>query len=424
MKKITIIGKKNVGKSSLFNLLTYKYDAISVNYEGYTRDCKIGLIKVFDSFYELIDTPGIGYFDDKLDVLVLKKTWNFIKNSDLIIFMLDSNHLNDKLFFNLLSILTSLNIRFFFLLNKIELMTSFDIDKFILKFPFSDIIFFSVKDKMGYDNLFCYLNSILLRKNVLPLKRIEFFNICVIGKSNVGKSLIVNRIANANISLVYDEFGITRDNIVNYFIKNDENYSICDTPGIKKKSFNNLDALSSEMVFNSVKKSDLCLIILDATDPFNKVNLNMLKKIYTLSKFNLLIFNKSDRINKKSIISLSKNIYKKFSFFSIFDFLFLSAKYMFNFSFLYKKVDFIKKIYKNLYLNDILFDVKNYLNNKDFIFFNKIFIENIYLNDFKSFKIIVVLKNKKINNNIKRYLSAMIIKYINLKNFSFKIFFK
>lgn len=424
MKKITIIGKKNVGKSSLFNLLTYKYDAISVDYEGYTRDCKSGVIKIFDNFYEIIDTPGIGYFDDKLDVLVLRKTWKVIQNSNLVIFVLDLNHVNDKLFFNLISIITLLNINFFFILNKVDLMHNSEMDKFILTFPFSDIIFFSVKEKIGFDKLFSIIHTILTESKSLTLKRFDFFNISVVGKSNVGKSLIVNRFSNTNFSLVYDKFGTTRDNLTNYFVKNGNYYSVCDTPGIKKKNFDNLDNLSKDMVFNSIKKSDLCLIVLDITDPFNKHNLNLLKKLNFLSKFNLLIFNKSDKLSKKSIVSLFNDIYKKFSFLPIFDFLFLSAKYMLNFYSLYKRVDFIKKIYKNLYFNDILLEVKNFINNRTFLLFNKFFVNKIYLIDLKSFKLVVVLKNKKVDNNIKRYLSAMIIKYINLKNFSFKIIFK
>ena len=91
MFKITIVGKKNVGKSSLFNLLTQTNNSTTINFEGYTRDIQTEIAKINTYIYEIIDTAGIGYNYSEIESLSFKYTWRSIKYSDIIIFMIEIN---------------------------------------------------------------------------------------------------------------------------------------------------------------------------------------------------------------------------------------------------------------------------------------------------------------------------------------------
>ncbi len=87
MTRIVILGKKNVGKSSLFNLLSGSNNAVAVDYEGYTRDCKYVTTKLSDNLYEVIDTPGLGYSNDTITLDAIKSVWKHVKTSNLVLLL-------------------------------------------------------------------------------------------------------------------------------------------------------------------------------------------------------------------------------------------------------------------------------------------------------------------------------------------------
>lgn len=235
MKTIVIIGKRNVGKSSLFNLLSNKFDAVALDYEGYTRDCNYKRTKIFSRFYEIIDTPGIGYFNDNLDVLAIRKTWSVIKRADIILFLIDVSDIYDKLFFNIVNMLPNKSNSVIYILNKIDIIPRIDIDNFLINFGYFNPLLISIKHKIGINDLFKCINSIYISNNIILTKRKRFFKISIVGKQNVGKSLLSNRLSNINNSIVYDYPGTTRDVLEVCVVRNDSSYAIIDTPGIKKK---------------------------------------------------------------------------------------------------------------------------------------------------------------------------------------------
>lgn len=426
MKNIIILGEKNVGKSSLFNFLTNEYKSVSINYYGYTRDCNRAITKIFTKFYTVIDTPGIGYLNSDLDILTIKKIWDIIKGCDIVLFVIDLFIFNEQLFYNFVNIFNKSNFKVLYILNKIDLLSKDAIDFFNIKFNINELISISLKMNIGLNNLLYKINKLSDDFNQIACNKSNFFNISIIGKQNVGKSLLFNRLLNRNISIVYDYLGTTRDSIESYLTQDNKNYLLIDTPGVIKKNKLNIYSkfLPNKKVFNVIKKSDMCLIVIDALDIFNKLNIDIIKNAYKVSKFNLIIINKTDMLKKKELFFINNKIVKKFSFLENIQILFLSSKYLFNFYELFNRIDKIKFIQKKIFLNDIFFKIKDNINKKSYIINKHLTIKKIVLKNFNNFNIIVFLNYKKICINHKRYLCALILKQINLKGFSFKFDFK
>lgn len=231
MQKIVIIGKKNVGKSSLFNLLTKTKNSISINYHGYTRDCNSSITKLKSSMYEIIDTAGLGYEKNELDLITLKHTWQVIKTSHIIILLMDATDIINKINLNIINIIKKLKQKKIYTINKIDLNKE-NIDKI----KFIKPLMISVKKNIGIENLITEIHSCEnkeFKKNITTQKN---FQISIIGRPNVGKSSLINTLTTSNKLITYNESGTTRDNIYINFQKNEKQYTIIDTPGIKKKN--------------------------------------------------------------------------------------------------------------------------------------------------------------------------------------------
>lgn len=426
MKTIVIIGKRNVGKSSLFNLLANKFEAISLDYEGYTRDCNYKCTKIFSRFYEVIDTPGIGYFDDNLDVLAIRKTWEVIKQSNIILFLIEFEDIYNKLFLNVVNMLPNNVGSIIYVLNKIDIVSHVDINHFLADFSYFNPILVSIKHKTGINELLKRIDSIYTVNDSVLTKKKRAFKISIIGKQNVGKSLLSNRLSSINTSIVYDYPGTTRDNLEVYVMRNYSTYAIVDTPGIKKKKniFNQVNNMSVQKAFFAMRESDMCIIVLDVNDIFNKQNLVIIKNAFKLCKFNLVVLNKSDRINKKDLILVNKKLSEWLSFSIDFNYQFISSKYSFNLNQLFYRIDYLKMMQQKTSLLDVLGSIKCIINNKLDILDKGLIIRKMYIKNFNNYTIRVILKNKNVPDSYKKYLCTLIVKHINLKMFSFKFDFK
>ncbi len=125
MQKIVIIGKKNVGKSSLFNLLTKSKKAINVDFAGFTRSCNFSLTKIRTNVCEIIDTAGLGYEECDLDYKCIRKTWDAINKSDIIIVLSDVENeliLSNK---NITNSIKNLKQKKIYVVNKIDKVNNF-----------------------------------------------------------------------------------------------------------------------------------------------------------------------------------------------------------------------------------------------------------------------------------------------------------
>ncbi len=234
MKKIIIIGKKNVGKSSLFNLLTKTKNSININYSGYTRDCNNSITKIGPHLCEIIDTAGLGFEKNNLDFLVLKQTWKQIKQSNIIIFVKEINDESNNINKNILNIIKKFKQQKIYVINKIDVIHHNNNIK--EEIENEDILPISVKNKIGISNLINKLKSILRKNKIKNFKINKQLKISIIGKTNVGKSSLVNKLTKTNQMITYNQNETTRDNVDVKLTRHNKTYTLTDTPGIKKKT--------------------------------------------------------------------------------------------------------------------------------------------------------------------------------------------
>lgn len=415
MKVITIIGQKNVGKSSLFNLFAKSDSSTSINYSGYTRDCLFSNVKIGSHIYKIYDTPGLGYEKNEIDFLALKKSWNIIKSSDLIIFLTDiiSNPVLDK---NLFNILDKINCKKIYVMNKFDLIT--DISTFYKSYSLKNFIYVSTKTKYGIDVLLEKIRDTFFDVyHKFDHKRQEVgLKVSIIGKPNVGKSSFFNKLINKDVSLVFNQCGTTRDILFNFVEEFGNKYTIADTPGIRKNAISNLDAHFLKKMFSLIKSSDIVLFISDINFDTLNYDIVLINNILKFKKNLIFIFNKSDllKISTMKFFYLSK-IYN-FIVSKNIPYRFISSKYGFG----------IKDIFT--YLNTVHFIKGNFDTNN---FFNS--IKNIFLYDLSIKKIDVlsyypfsidIYTNKKMMYNYKKYISSFFFKNNFLKNIPIRLIFK
>jgi GTP-binding protein len=413
MEKIIIVGKKNVGKSSLFNLITKKKESTIIDYSGYTRDCISCITKIKSKIFELTDTAGIGYEKTDLDYKTIKNTWDKIKLSDTIILMIDASdeYLSENT--NILNTIKKLKKNIIYIINKIELKNTYELENIKKILKINKTIDISIKKQIGIENL---LESLI--KNTQPIENIDIkhsLNISIVGKPNAGKSSLINKLTKSNNLIIDSTPGTTRDIIQSVLKLNGNTYKIIDTPGIKKKTNikSKIDKILIKNAFNAIKISDIIILVIE--NEITNQDIEIIKYIKKQGKHLVVSINKSDVKNKndlKKINNKIKNYIKKQN-----EYVFISAKYNFGLENLIKLILKIKKFQKIQINENKLIDVTKKLKNYKIKCIN---IEKYMPLIFK------IKKNKTffISHTEKKYITSFIINELKIKNISTKIIFE
>ena len=323
-----LIGKSNVGKSSIFNILTTGKKNIIHKTEGTTRDWHKNNIRGLNNLY-LYDSPGVIINHNKIDNLKFNKLLNEI---DIFLYVLDNKISLSNIELESINELRKLNKKIILLINKDD---NHEKNNSFNNLGVKDIYYLSCSHNYGFGELYSFFENFDSDSNY------DFdidYSIAIFGKPNAGKSTLVNNILGFDRSITSHIAGTTSDVVEDFYNYKNYNFKILDTAGINKKNTIFKDSVNSQsikMTFNIIKKIDLSLLLIDSTEGFD----NQVKKILNilLNKSNniIILFNKIDLIkNKSNFINSSKNQVKfTFSKSKNISFIFLSAK---------KKSDIIK----------------------------------------------------------------------------------
>lgn len=413
MEKIIIVGKKNVGKSSLFNIITQKKESTTIDYPGYTRDCISSITKIKSKIFELIDTAGIGYEKNNLDYKTIKTTWDKIKLADTIILMIDANDTQIETNINIINVIKRLKKNTIYVINKIDLKDNIEINNIQNVIKINNTINISIKKKIGLNKLFDSINQNI--KKIENIKTDNHLNISIVGKPNVGKSSLINNISKTNNSIVDNTPGTTRDILKSNLEINGTVYKIIDTPGIKKKINikSNIDKILIKNALNAIKISDLVILIIE--NDITTQDLEIIQYIQKQKKNFILAINKSDAKNKIQLKKINTNI--KAYIKKQIEYVFISAKYNFGIENLIKLILKIKN-FQTIQINKekLLYIIKKLTQYK---------IKNIKIERYipLTFKI-EKYKDIFISDTQKKYITSLIINELKIKSISTKIIFK
>ena len=323
---VAIIGKPNVGKSTLFNKIISKRKSIVFDEPGVTRD------RLYEEAYwsghkfKLIDTGGITIEENDFKKLIKVQAQIAIDESNVIIFILNGKEELTTEDYYISDLLRKSGKKIIVAINKLDGETY--IEPSIYKLGYENIFPISAIHGNGIGNLLDeVLNNLNINENQNNQENI--FKLTLLGKPNVGKSTILNLLTNENRSIVSNIAGTTRDSVSSIITINNEKFEIIDTAGIKRKSklLDSIEHYSLIKANNSLEEADLCLLILDATEDVTLFQQNIIGLAYEQKKPLIIVVNKWDLIDKNSetMDKYKKDLLKKLKFVDWAPIVFISA---------------------------------------------------------------------------------------------------
>jgi GTP-binding protein len=361
---VAIVGRPNVGKSTLFNRLTETREAIVDEVSGVTRDRNYGVSTWNGIDFSVIDTGGyVQNSDDVFEEEINKQVLLAIEESDLILFMVDVTCGIHDLDFSVASLLRRHTKPVLVVVNKVDnherLMDATEFYNLGLGeyFPLSSINGSGTGELL--DEVVKNLPEAL--SETIP----ELPRIAIVGRPNVGKSSLVNSLLGEERNIVTPVAGTTRDSIYTRFNKFQHDFLLVDTAGLRKKGkvSEDIEFYSVMRAVRTIESSDICLLLLDATRGLESQDLNIMSLILKNNKGLIVLINKWDLIEKENNITtrFEKEIREKTAPFTDYPILFISAL---NKQRIHKVLELIEEVNTNRNrkistseLNEVMLDI-------------------------------------------------------------------
>ena len=258
---IAILGRPNVGKSTLFNKLTNTRDAIVSDFSGLTKDRNYGYLKIGNISSLIVDTGGIDTSESIFTDKISEQAWFAAEEANLILFILDSSDELTNEDINILQKLRKLDKLFIPVLNKIDRKSDSSIKSDLQKRGLQNIYEISAEHSTNLNDL----KKIL--KDSIPdstNKELEGSKIAVLGRPNAGKSTLINKFVKEERMIVSEVAGTTIDSVQIPFKKNEKDYIFIDTAGIRKTD-DKIENLGINRAINQAKKSSIIIYLLDGS---------------------------------------------------------------------------------------------------------------------------------------------------------------
>ena len=315
MFTVAIIGRANVGKSTLFNCLAKKKAAIVHNYPGVTRDRKEEQVEFLGLKFNLIDTAGYESEANKLFARDLIKQINFaVDNADLLLFLLDAKAGITAEDYDFVNYIRKKNKDIILVINKAESKQKSIDSNEILKIGFKNIVYLSAEHRIGFQDLFTELNYFYQKyQNIYADIEESYINdkgkirVAIVGKPNVGKSTFINALLKEDRLLVADHSGTTRDAInIDWHYKG-KDIILVDTAGIRKRSkiIEKLEKLSYEDSLKAIRFANICVLLFDATQKkLEKQDLAIISHIIDEGRGLVIAINKVDLLKQTELKEL------------------------------------------------------------------------------------------------------------------------
>ena len=310
---IAIIGRPNVGKSSLFNKLTRSRDAIVSDFPGLTKDRNYGYFESKNKKTLLIDTGGISESNEDLKDVISAQAWIAVQESSLVIFLIDGSEELTKVDQDIVENLRKFDKEFLTVLNKIDKKTQTSVKEDIYKNGIKDFFEISAEHSINLSNLKSFLEKKIPEKidDLTDDKKVA-----ILGRPNAGKSTFINKLVNQDRLIVSEIAGTTIDAISIPFEINNEKFTFIDTAGIRKgyKYNHRIEYFSFIRALHSIEKSDIVIFLCDASENLVDQDLKILNMIIDAGKPILFAMNKIDLLSNKQLVNLrnSKKMQSEF----------------------------------------------------------------------------------------------------------------
>ncbi|MDO8494156.1 MAG: ribosome biogenesis GTPase Der [Deltaproteobacteria bacterium] len=297
---VAIVGRPNVGKSRLFNRLVGGFTAIVDPLPGVTRDRHYGVADWCGKNFIVVDTGGlIPGTTEILDQKIFNQTLTAIEEADLILFLFDGREGIHPLDNELVNRFRKLGKPIIFCVNKIDQP---DMAQATPEFSkFEDAIFFSADHGFGISDLLEKLYEILPKEIAPPLDKRGARNenaIAIVGRPNVGKSTLINQLAQSDRVVAHEEAGTTRSSIDVKIEWEGKSFTFVDTAGVKKRSktLGRIEKFSVVQTLKAIERSKIVLLLIDVTDGLTHQDMALIYHVWEQGKGLILVVNKWDQV--------------------------------------------------------------------------------------------------------------------------------
>ncbi len=327
MQTVCLVGKPNVGKSSIFNRLIKENKSIIMDTPGVTRDRIYGKVEFNNKRFHLIDTGGISFGDDDFQKDILAQATLAIDEADLVLFVVDGIEDIDASDRKVAEILHRTSKPVIVVVNKLDNDKRKDNLYNFYELGFSELIAVSASHNMGINELLNTITKDLPEEEIKEDNTIKF---SIIGRPNVGKSSLINAILNEDRAIVSDIAGTTRDAIDTKFKYNHEDITVIDTAGMRKKGkiYESVEKYSLIRSLKAIDRSDVCVLVIDASTGIIEHDKHIASYALDAGKGIVICVNKWDTINNpdSDIRHWKEEIKNEFQFIPYAHVVFLSAK--------------------------------------------------------------------------------------------------
>ena len=295
MKTVCLIGKPNVGKSSIFNRLIKKKKAIIMDTPGITRDRLYGVVNYNDKSFYLIDTGGISLENNDFDKEILMQAQIAIDEADIILFVVDGLEELDKTDHYIKDLLHKQTKEVIVVVNKLDNSKRMDNIYNFYELGFSKVMGVSAEHNLGFKELLDEITNDLPEDVIDDNNNLKF---CVVGRPNVGKSSLINALLNEERTIVSDVAGTTRDAIDTNFKYNHEEFTVIDTAGMRKKGriYESVEKYSLIRSLKAIDRSDVCVVVINAEEGIIEHDKHIISYCLDAGKGIVICVNKWDTV--------------------------------------------------------------------------------------------------------------------------------
>jgi GTPase len=292
--RIAIVGRPNVGKSTLFNYLTDSRKAVVKNQPGVTRDILIEPAEVWGVKFDVIDTGGLTEASDLYSKLIREQVIEFLQSVDHLIVVMDGRlglHAEDR---DLIRIVKETGKPFLIVINKVDRIQDSETSKADFYEFGVDIVSASFEQRYGMDEVLEWLVSQVKRtQNTVR----QGLTLAMVGKPNVGKSSLCNRLLGEKRLLVSNVAGTTTDAVDTELIYEGRKFILIDTAGLRRSARTGGDGLEIISTFktrDAIRRADIVLLVVDGNEGPTSQDAKILEQILTAHRAVLMVSNKVD----------------------------------------------------------------------------------------------------------------------------------
>lgn len=338
---IALVGRPNVGKSTLFNRLTRSRDALVANYAGLTRDRKYGEAIIDERRCIIIDTGGISGDEEGIDSMMAEQSLQAIAEADAVLFMLDAKDgltSADDLIARHLRVQGK---KTYLVANKID-----GTDPDVALAPFyelglGELFATTATQGRGVNTMMSEVLAEFPEEETEPQEQATGIKIAVVGRPNVGKSTLVNRMLGEDRVVVYDMPGTTRDSVYINYERHDKQYTLIDTAGVRRRKNIKLtvEKFSIVKTLQAIDDANVVVVLMDASEGIVEQDLHILGSVIDAGRALVVALNKWDGLDESHKTYIKNELERRLRFIDFADVHFISALHGTNVGHLYESVE-------------------------------------------------------------------------------------